>query len=121
MRKMVANFLNIFSGNIRVRTSLDYETKTDYSFKVIAKDGGNATAEASVTVYVTDVNDHEPRFDQNPYVGFVDENLNTDHVVNTVHATDADSGELGSVTYSIIAGNIGNSFTINANGTFYYL
>ena len=103
-------------GNIRVKTSLDYETKEEYSFKVVAKDGGNATAEAPVTVYVTDVNDHEPLFDKNPYVEFVDENLPPNRVINTVNARDEDSGQRGSVTYSIIDGNIGNAFTINAQG-----
>ena len=103
-----------------MKTSLDYERKKEYSFKVVAKDGGNATAEATVTIYVTDVNDHEPRFDKNPYIGSVKENLNTNHLVDTVRATDADSGQLGSVTYSIIAGNIGNAFTINAQGRSWY-
>ena len=103
-------------GNIRVKTSLDYETKKQYDFKVVAKDGGNATAEAPVTIYVTDVNDHEPRFDKNPYVESVDENLPPNHVINTVNARDEDSGQRGSVTYSIIDGNIGNAFTINAQG-----
>ena len=99
-----------------MKTALDYETKKEYSFKVVAKDGGNATAEAPVIIYVTDVNDHEPRFDKNPYVESVDENLNPNRVINTVIARDRDSGQRGSVTYSIIDGNVGNAFTINAQG-----
>jgi hypothetical protein len=101
-----------------VKTSLDYETKKEYSFKIVAKDGGNETTTAEVTIYVTDVNDNEPRFEKNPYTESFAENLNTGHIVGTVKANDDDSGQLGSVTYSIIGGNIGNPFTINAEGAF---
>jgi hypothetical protein len=101
-----------------VKTSLDYETTKDYTFTIVAKDGGNQATSASVTIYVTDVNDHAPRFDQNPYTESLAENLNSDHLVGTVKASDDDSGQRGSVTYSIIGGNIGGAFTINAQGEF---
>ncbi|XP_028398312.1 protocadherin Fat 4-like [Dendronephthya gigantea] len=104
------------NGNIRAKISLDFETKTFYIFTVIATDGGGLTQPAIVTIHVTDVNDHEPRFDKNPYIESMDENLDAGHVVGKVNATDEDSGQRGSVTYLIIDGNHGNAFSINADG-----
>lgn len=101
-----------------MKTSLDYETTPTYTFTIAATDGGNLTTTAMVRIYVTDVNDHVPRFDSNPYTGSLKENLIGDKLVGTVTARDDDSGQRGSVTYSIIDGNVGNAFTINAEGDY---
>ena len=101
-----------------MKTSLDYETTREYSFPIVATDGGGLTTQATVIIHVTDVNDHEPRFDKNPYTESMDENLDAGHVVGKVTATDKDSGQRGSVTYSIVGGNNRNAFTINADGEF---
>lgn len=104
-----------------MKTSLDYESEEDYTFIVVAKDGGNQNTTASVTINVGDVNDHDPRFDRNPYILNITENLNVGHLVGKITARDEDSGQLGSVTYSIVDGNIGNAFTINADGEGKYI
>ena len=101
-----------------MKTSLDYETTPAYTFIIVAKDGGNLTTTATVRIDVTDVNDNVPRFDRNPYTGSLKENLIGNNLVGTVTARDADSGQRGSVTYSIIGGNVGNAFTINAEGDY---
>lgn len=108
-------------GNIRAKTSLDYETTPAYTFTIVAKDGGDLTTSATVKIDVTDVNDHVPRFERNPYTASLKENLNGDNLVDRVSASDGDSGQRGSVTYSIIGGNVGNAFTINADGMIYGL
>ena len=108
------------SGRIRSLTPLDYEKVNSYTITVVATDGGGLKTSTNVSISVTDVNDNAPRFDRNPYTGSVSENLDSNHVVGTVIAHDADSGQFQSLTYSIVGGNVGNAFTINANGRFLY-
>ena len=96
---------------------MDYEKRNSYIFTIVATDGGGKSASANVSVFVTDVNDNKPVFEKYPYTRSLLENLKDDYVVGKVIATDADSGQRGSVTYSIVQGNIGNPFTINADGS----
>ena len=99
-----------------MKKALDYEQKQSYTFTVTAKDGGNKTATASVNILVQDVNDNAPVFQNSPYSANVAENVNVGYGVGTVTATDADSGPRGRVSYSIVNGNTGNAFRINAAG-----
>ena len=55
-----ASLLDITSaGVVTLKASADYETKTNYSFNVIANDGANDTTQA-VLVAVNNLNDHAP-------------------------------------------------------------
>ena len=47
------------NGEVTLRSSANYETKDTYSFNVIATDDGDLTDEQSVTVSVTDVDEHD--------------------------------------------------------------
>jgi protocadherin delta 1 len=50
------------TGVLSVKANIDYETIKSFTFKVKATDGGGPAlvATATVTVYVTDVNDNNP-------------------------------------------------------------
>ena len=86
------------SGRIRSLTPLDYEKVNSYNLTVVATDGGGLKTSTSVSISVTDVNDNAPKFDRNhPYTRSESENLDSNHVVGTVIARDADSGQFRSV------------------------
>jgi len=68
--------VNNGDGRISNIQPLDYETKNQYIFQVVATDSGfpPRSAVVQVTVNVIDVDDNIPRFDQS-YQGFIMENL----------------------------------------------
>jgi VCBS repeat-containing protein len=49
--------INASTGAVTLNTSADYETKSSYSFTVIARDTGGLTAQQNVIVSVSNVND----------------------------------------------------------------
>ena len=63
--------------------SLDYETKMNYSFLVVASDG-QLNSTASVLVNVENFNDNAPLFENSSYTGSVRENLPINTSVLTV-------------------------------------
>lgn len=54
--------VNNVTGEVRLKTRLDYESRASYELLVLATDGGQSplVATATVTVVVTDVNDNAP-------------------------------------------------------------
>jgi protocadherin-16/23 len=66
-----------------------------------------------VWVTVRDENDNAPRFAQERYVSAVWEGNDRGTYVTQVSAADADSGDNGRVSYTIIGGNTGSAFVID--------
>lgn len=99
-------------GKITTRSSLDFEKKRSYQFRVIASDGGQNVQRGTsrVTVNVVDVNDNEPVFG-GPYTVHVSEDVARGKNVITVKATDKDSGLL---TFSFL--RVVHSFVLCING-----
>ncbi|XP_028397978.1 cadherin EGF LAG seven-pass G-type receptor 2-like [Dendronephthya gigantea] len=89
------------SGVIRVHGSLDYETNSLYMLQVMAEDSGDSPeySEVWVNIDVTDVNDCPPEFTKSNYHFSVSESVGLNHLVETVHATDCDSGKNAEVEY----------------------
>lgn len=54
-------------GEIRFLGSLDHDTRPSYTILVTARDSDGLTANATVNVLVTDVNDNPPVFTQEQY------------------------------------------------------
>lgn len=95
-----------------VDQSLDRETISSYQFQILAQDGGNRTGLLNVHITIDDVNDCPPKFDQTIYtVKNISENLPIGSLVFRVHATDADQGVNGDITYQLI--NAKNCFEID--------
>ena len=91
--------INATTGAVTLKASADYETKTSYSFNVVASDGITAhNATKAVVVSVNNLNDNAPVFTSGA-TGSVDENAAISTVVYTAAATDADN--LGALTYSL--------------------
>ncbi|XP_043071713.1 cadherin-86C isoform X2 [Drosophila grimshawi] len=108
---------------IRVRDNswLDYEQRHSVQFNILAQELGPATnlsAMVNVTVYINDVNDNSPVFDQPEYTVELPENMTVGTKVVQVHASDLDSGLGGKVRYTAILGYLNTSLNLNAeNGS----
>ncbi|XP_053407656.1 cadherin EGF LAG seven-pass G-type receptor 2-like [Mercenaria mercenaria] len=104
-----------------ISAPLDYDTEMSYTlvFEVDDDDDntGNKLTSGTLTITVTDVNDHYPTFPQEVYT--VDIMEKRTEVVNVVKltATDADSDKSsnGAVAYTIVDGDLFDQFTIDAN------
>ncbi|KAG6457226.1 hypothetical protein O3G_MSEX010182, partial [Manduca sexta] len=88
------------TGIITVIRSLDREVLTRYQLMVKAEDPGKLASTATVNIKVTDINDNNPKFDEDTYLFHVKEGVSGEFV-GYVHATDADEGVNAMITYSI--------------------
>jgi len=78
------------SGEVKLTFNPDYETKTSFSFIVVATDAAGNAAEKEVTLSVTNLNDNAPVFTSGA-TGSVAENAATSTVIYTAATTDADN------------------------------
>ncbi|MFZ4525557.1 MAG: cadherin domain-containing protein, partial [Chlorobium sp.] len=93
-----ATLLDITSaGVVTLKASADFETKSSYSFNVIANDAGNSATQA-VAVSVVNLNDNSPLFTSGT-TGSVNENAAISTVIYTAATTDADN--LAARTYTL--------------------
>ena len=92
-------------GEYKLQTSavLDRERRSGYPVQVICVDGGipPLTSHATFDVSILDVNDNAPTFNRSLYAATITENNDVTEFIVDVHATDADAGANGHVTYSI--------------------
>jgi protein tyrosine phosphatase len=85
----------------------------NYTFVVVAQDGFGKQDKAKVIIYAADENDNKPIFQQNT----IQKRVFLEHVASAVganpsiKATDADSGHLGFVQYSLL--NYNSIFAVN--------
>ncbi|XP_041837378.1 cadherin EGF LAG seven-pass G-type receptor 2 isoform X2 [Melanotaenia boesemani] len=98
------------SGAVSTVEVLDRETKDTHVFRVTAVDHGTPrrTAMATLTITVSDTNDHNPVFEQQDYKESIRENLEIGYEVLTVRATDGDAPVNGNILYHILNSNGSN-------------
>jgi hypothetical protein len=114
------------NSKIRIQTSpqlslviiepFDYEIEKELRFKIKASDNGWPVLSdyCLVTLKVTDINDNLPVFDRIDYEYKIDENTRPDTRLIRVHASDADDGLNGLVSYSLdLDSSIDDFFTID--------
>ncbi|XP_041930485.1 protocadherin Fat 1-like isoform X2 [Alosa sapidissima] len=108
--------INSRTGDIFVIESLDYESSHEHFLTVEAKVEGKEPLSdiASVQVNVTDVNDNSPVFSQGVYSAVVSEDAKPGTAVVTITASDTDGPANNRVRFSIIGGNQGTPFIIDA-------
>ncbi|XP_066526353.1 cadherin EGF LAG seven-pass G-type receptor 2 [Hoplias malabaricus] len=99
------------TGLVSSVEELDRETKDTHVFRVTAIDHGTPkkTAMATLTITVSDTNDHNPVFEQQDYKESVRENLEIGYEVLTVRATDGDAPVNGNILYHILNNNGSNA------------
>ena len=109
--------INSTTGLISVNGDIDRETLDAYTLGVMATDGGGRSAQSTVEISVTDINDNSPVFDPSSYSITVYENVSINSALISVAATDADAdGPNSDISYSIQSGNDGNLFRILSTG-----
>ncbi|KAK3610532.1 hypothetical protein CHS0354_008967 [Potamilus streckersoni] len=108
------------TGELTLLSPLDYDSGLQsYNLTIMVQDkGDNVTNTFSsythFMLYVTDVNDMTPTFSSGIYSVCTDENVLVGHTVYTgLSASDADSGQNGQITYSIVSVDGVNIFAIN--------
>ncbi|KAL6437555.1 hypothetical protein ACFW04_004177 [Cataglyphis niger] len=107
-----------FIITVRDNTLIDYEMYKSLSFKIVAQEVGPATnlsATAAVVIFIQDVNDNSPIFDEESYEVTLSENVTVGTRVIQVHATDKDTGLFGSIKYTGITGEGSDAFTIDSD------
>ncbi|CAG9297436.1 cadherin domain-containing protein [Celerinatantimonas diazotrophica] len=107
--------INAVTGIVTLKASADFETKSSYSFNVIATDNGteNLTDSKAVTVSVNDLNDNSPVITSSA-TGSVNENAPASTVIYQVTATDADGTEANNTLRYSLSGADANLLDINA-------
>ena len=114
------------SGEISTRVVFDYESTllpNEFDLVVIAEDNGrpSLTSSASVTVFISDLNDNCPELYEGDSVTYV--TLSPDAPVGTtvhqIFAEDSDSDSNGEVLYTLFQASesITSMFTVSENGT----
>ncbi|MBF0263086.1 MAG: cadherin domain-containing protein, partial [Magnetococcales bacterium] len=91
------------TGAVTLTGNPNYETKSSYSFTVIASDGVNAGVEKAVTLAITNVDESAPTFTSGSIATSIAENSGAGQAVYTAHATDTGDVTLG-VIYSLKSG-----------------
>ncbi|XP_013776929.1 protocadherin Fat 4-like, partial [Limulus polyphemus] len=93
------------SGLVRLASTLPnyVEKNTSFEMEVYAQDHGIGSniGKASLIIRISNIQNHQPEFDQFAYMVAVDENVDN-IVLLTVHATDTDKGKAGNVVYRIL-------------------
>ncbi|XP_014844381.1 PREDICTED: neural-cadherin-like [Poecilia mexicana] len=110
-----ANLFTIDSstGTISVAAEgLDRELADSHHLVVEARDGGGMTGTATVTVLVTDVNDHVPKFSEDWCGTRVPESTLEDSSLLELSAVDPDDGRYGQLAFSVVAGDAEQRFYI---------
>uniref|UniRef100_T1ING2 Cadherin domain-containing protein n=1 Tax=Strigamia maritima TaxID=126957 RepID=T1ING2_STRMM len=106
--------INSNTGDIILVNQLDREMRALYTLHVTARDRNypshNATAE--VLIYVEDINDNSPVFNQSDYVINVSEKVRIGQQLVKVYALDPDDGDNAKVKYDITSGNIQGMFEL---------
>ncbi|KAJ8262336.1 hypothetical protein GJAV_G00165290 [Gymnothorax javanicus] len=104
------------TGDVFVLKGLDYESTPEYYLTVEAAQGASPslTDTATVSINVTDVNDNGPVFSQPMFATVVPEDCGLGKTIVTVAAQDADGPSNNRIHFSIIGGNQGSPFLIDA-------
>ncbi|XP_048863831.1 cadherin-23 isoform X2 [Brienomyrus brachyistius] len=93
--------LDVDTGWVTLRGSLDFELMRRYTLTVLARDGGGEETTGRLRVNVLDVNDNAPVFQKEAYAGSLRENEQTIQQVARVRATDEDAPPNNALSYSI--------------------
>ncbi|XP_058646283.1 protocadherin beta-16-like isoform X21 [Onychostoma macrolepis] len=88
--------------------ALDREKESDYNITITATDGGSPPLSTSMTIhlFVSDVNDNPPVFEQQSYSAYISENNTPGTSVCSVSANDPDWRQNGTVLYSLVPSEV---------------
>ncbi|XP_074649083.1 cadherin-23-like [Tubulanus polymorphus] len=103
-------------GNITTNKKLDRETTAQYIFRIYATDHGSPqqSSVAVVTVKLSDINDHIPKFLDPVYYVSILEKSPVNSVILWPQVTDLDTGNNARITYSL-SGAGSDLFSMDTN------
>uniref|UniRef100_A0A4W6E2A7 Protocadherin-16 n=1 Tax=Lates calcarifer TaxID=8187 RepID=A0A4W6E2A7_LATCA len=96
-----AFLINQTSGEVRTRSTFDFEKVTSVHFVAVAMDAGNYSATVTVQVYVTGEDEYDPVFTSSEFSFEVPEGAKKGQIIGKVQARDEDGGVDGIVLYSL--------------------
>ena len=101
-------------GVLLVSAELDYETRSSYVLTVHCLDSvfPVRTDSAVIHISISNSNEFAPTFNQSTYNVSASESLQFGSHVFSLKAADGDAGSLGEITYSIVGGNVLQTFSI---------
>nr|XP_019588825.1 PREDICTED: protocadherin-23 [Rhinolophus sinicus] len=91
------------AGILRTGQTLDREARSQHTFRAVARDcsiQGSRSTTVTIEVHITDVNDNDPIWEQNPFDIFLSPPLPTNQTTAILRASDPDSGPNGTVIFS---------------------
>ncbi|CAB4037415.1 protocadherin Fat 1 isoform X1, partial [Paramuricea clavata] len=104
-------------GRIELNKSVDYEMKQQYTFLVIATETDSIekySANQTVIVNITNINDNDPMFNESQYNFTVNEGDSVGTVLGQITAHDNDIGIYGKITYTL-SGRGAEMFIVDKN------
>ncbi|XP_060936054.1 protocadherin gamma-A12-like isoform X6 [Limanda limanda] len=104
--KLVPSIKNYYS--LVTTGQLDRELVSDYNITITATDEGSPPLSSSKTVqlFVADINDNPPVFEEQSYSAYVTENNKPGSTLCSVTARDPDWRQNGTVVYSLLPGEV---------------
>uniref|UniRef100_A0A8C8IWS8 Protocadherin-16 n=1 Tax=Oncorhynchus tshawytscha TaxID=74940 RepID=A0A8C8IWS8_ONCTS len=93
--------LNQTSGEVRTRSTFDFEKVNMFNFVALAMDAGNFSATVTIQVYVMGEDEYDPVFSDLEFSFLVPEGAKKGQSIGQVTARDEDEGVDGIVLYSL--------------------
>lgn len=116
--------INSATGQIILMSTLDREQIDHYKLKILAYDAGKdvqLNSSAEVLIRVLDSNDNSPAFLSPPMSIELMETVIPGSLISQFHASDEDLGNNALLTFSIVDGNINNTFQVDGKSGKIYL
>ncbi|XP_006232597.1 protocadherin-23 isoform X2 [Rattus norvegicus] len=91
------------TGTLRTSGALDREARSQYTFQAVARDcstRGAKSARLTILIAVTDANDNDPVWEENPVDAFIAPTPALNQTIVRLRAKDPDAGPNGTVTFS---------------------
>lgn len=91
------------TGTLRTSRALDREARSQHTFQAMARDCSTQGAKSSVLtilISVTDTNDKDPIWEENPVEAFISPMLTLNQTIVHLRASDPDAVSNGTVTFS---------------------
>ncbi|CRL00707.1 CLUMA_CG013964, isoform A [Clunio marinus] len=104
--------LEKYQGTLKLRDTLDRETKDLYKLLIRVTDGVQFT-ETTIAIQVTDTNDNPPTFSEPAYSFDIPENAPRGYQVGLISASDPDLGANSMLTYTVISDWANDVFSLN--------
>ena len=105
--------INASTGAVTLTGNPDFETKSSYSFTVVATDAANNASEKAVALAITNLDEVAPTITSGATATAINENSGASQVIYSATSTDSGDTATGATVYSLKAGSDAG-LTINA-------